>query len=266
MSKEKQEITPERSVTEEASAPAPAEEQIRDPMTSTEGPLLSGLVPPDSPLLPGTVTKFPQEFDAEGTESDRSDESIGTDAGVDPTHGSVDYNGTSSEEGSPSSENQPVTIDNNQQPCAQPETTELINQQPCAQEANKKTINPAGQDENQTLTDKQSTCPTLENPFNPTGLSPTQWERQKSIFSNVLDGYTSPGGGQVNIHNLMMLAFTQSRQDGESQLNLMAQNHAHINFMAQQQKELLKQQAATIQAGTEKVLAAQEAMLRLMES
>jgi hypothetical protein len=81
----------------------------------------------------------------------------------------------------------------------------------------------------------------------------------------VLGGYTSPGGGSVNIQNLMMLAFTQSRLDGESQLNLLAQNQAHINFMAHQQKELLEQQAATIQAGTEKVLAAQNAMIESME-
>ena len=63
-----------------------------------------------------------------------------------------------------------------------------------------------------------------------------------------------------------MLAFTQSRQDGESKFNLMAQNHAHINYMAQQQKELLEQQAATIQAGTDMVLAAQKTMLETMES
>ncbi len=94
-------------------------------------------------------------------------------------------------------------------------TTETINQNlhpPHTHEGNKKTINPSGQDENQILTDKQSK---LGTPFNPTGLSPTQWERQKSIFSHVLDGYTSPGGGQVNIQNLMMLVFTQSRQEGE---------------------------------------------------
>jgi hypothetical protein len=64
----------------------------------------------------------------------------------------------------------------------------------------------------------------------------------------------------------MMLAFTQSRQEGESQLNLLAQNQAHLNFMAHQQKELLEQQRATIQAGTEKVLAAQNAMMESMES
>ena len=46
----------------------------------------------------------------------------------------------------------------------------------------------------------------------------------------------------------------------------MAQNHAHISLMAQQQKELLEQQAATIQAGTDKVLAAQNAILKAMES
>ena len=70
MSKDKQAVTPERSVAEVAPAPAPAEKQQRDPTASIEGPLLSGLVPPDSPLLPGTVTKFPQEFNAEGTESE----------------------------------------------------------------------------------------------------------------------------------------------------------------------------------------------------
>jgi hypothetical protein len=282
MSKDKETSTQLQS--EKAPAPAPAEEQQRNPTTSIEGPLISGLVPPDSPLLSGTVTTFPQDFNAEGTESDRLDASLGTNAGVDPTHRSfgtdadieLDYNGTSSEEEDPNSKDQPgptKAINQNIQPVStepinqsiQSVPDETINQNiqpPCAQEANKKAINPAGQDENQTLTDKQST---LGNPFKPTGLSHTQWERQKSIFSNVLDGYTSPGGGQVKIHNLMMLAFTQSR-DGESQLNHMAQNHAHINFMAQQQKELLEQQAATIQAGTEKVLAAQEAMLRVMES
>ncbi len=142
MSKDNQVSTPERSVAEVAPAPAPAEKQQRDPTTSIEGPLLSGLVPPDSPLLSGTVSKFPQDFNEEGTESDRSDESLGTDAGVDPTHSSfgseadneVNYNGTSSDEERPSSENQPVLIENNQQPCAQPATTEQINQsiqQPC---------------------------------------------------------------------------------------------------------------------------------------
>ncbi len=82
----------------------------------------------------------------------------------------------------------------------------------------------------------------------------------------MLDGYTSPGGTHVNINNLMMLAFTQSRQDGESQFNIMAQNHANNNYMAQQQKELLEQQAAIIQAGTDMVLAVQKQMLESMES
>ncbi len=40
-SKDKQMSTTERSVTEEAPAPAPAEKQQRDSMTSIEGPLLS---------------------------------------------------------------------------------------------------------------------------------------------------------------------------------------------------------------------------------
>ena len=61
-----------------------------------------------------------------------------------------------------------------------------------------------------------------------------------------------------------MLAFTQSRLDGENQFNIMAQNHVHFNYVAQQQKELLEQQAATIQAGTELVLAAQKRMLETL--
>jgi hypothetical protein len=184
----------------------------------------------------------------------------------------VNYDGTSSDEQRLSPEIQLVTFENNQPPCAQSTAREQINQSvqqstpPCAQEAIIRTINPAGQDENRTLTDIQSTSPTLENPINPTGLTPTQWERQKSIYTNMLDGYTSPGGTHVNIHNLMMLAFTQCRQDGESQLNIMAQSHANINYMAQQQKELLEQQAATIQAGTDMVLAAQKQMLETMEA
>ena len=60
-------------VTDMAPARAPSEEQQRDPMTSTDGPLLSDSTPTGLPVLPGTVTKFPQDFNAEGTESDRSD-------------------------------------------------------------------------------------------------------------------------------------------------------------------------------------------------
>jgi hypothetical protein len=295
MSKEKEEITPVQGVMVETSAPDPAEEQTSDPMTSSEGPLLSGSIPPEQPLLPGTVTKFPQDFNAESTESDRSDKSLGTDTGIDITHGTssdgtssdgnieVNYDGTSSDEQRLSPENQQVPVEGNQPPCAQHTAPEQINQsiqqinqsvqqinqdiqQPCAQGTNTKTINPAGQDENQTFSDKQSTCPTLENPINPTGLTPIQWEKQKSIYTNMLDGYTSPGGTHVNIHNLMMLAFTQCRQDGESQFNIMAQNHANINYMAQQQKELLERQAATIQAGTDMVLAAQKQMIEAMEA
>ncbi len=58
MTKEKQTITPERSDAEVAPVPAPAEKQQKDPMTSIDEPLLSGLVPPDSPLLPGTSQSF----------------------------------------------------------------------------------------------------------------------------------------------------------------------------------------------------------------
>jgi hypothetical protein len=102
------------------------------------------------------------------------------------------------------------------------------------------------------LTGKQSPLP---GQFNPTGLSPTQWERQKSLFTDVLGGYTSPGGTHVNIQNLVMLAFTQNQHESNSHLNIMAQSQMHIDMMAQQQKELLEQQAAAIQAGTDKVLA-----------
>jgi hypothetical protein len=116
MRKDRQVIVPERSEGEAAPAPAHGEEQ-QDPMISIEGPLLSGLVPPNSTLLPGTVTKFSQDFKEEGEESDRSNESLGTNAGVDPIHGSsgsdadndVDYNGTSSEEERRSPENQSVS-------------------------------------------------------------------------------------------------------------------------------------------------------------
>jgi hypothetical protein len=58
MKKDRQVITLERSGAEAAPAPAPEEKQQRDPMTSIDGPLLSGLVPPDAPLLSGTVTRF----------------------------------------------------------------------------------------------------------------------------------------------------------------------------------------------------------------
>ncbi len=108
--------------------------------------------------------------------------------------------------------------------------------------------------------------PYIRKPNQPHRTDTHPVEKQKSIYSSMLDGYTSQGGTQVNIHNLMMLAFTQSRQDGESEFNLMAQNHAHINYMAQQQKELLEQQAATIQTGTDMVLAAQKRMLETMET
>jgi hypothetical protein len=81
------------------------------------------------------------------------------------------------------------------------------------------------------------------------------------MFTDVLEGYTSPGGTRVNIQNLMMLAFTQNQHDGNSQFNIITQNQMHISMMAQQQKELLEQQAAVIQAGTDKVLAAQNEMI-----
>ena len=65
----------------------------------------------------------------------------------------------------------------------------------------------------------------------------------------------------MNIQNLMMLAFTQNQLDGNSQFNIMTQNQMHISMMAQQQKELMELQAAAIQEGTDKVLAAQQEMI-----
>ncbi len=78
MSKDKETRPPLHIVDVKSPAPAPAEDQQRNPTTSTDGPLLSGSIPPGAPLLPGTVTAFPQDFSQEGTESDRSDASIGT--------------------------------------------------------------------------------------------------------------------------------------------------------------------------------------------
>jgi hypothetical protein len=78
MSKDKETSTQLLSVADKAPAPAPADKQQRDPdpETSLDGPILSGLIPPGTPLLPGTVTMIPQDFNLEGTESDRSDESL----------------------------------------------------------------------------------------------------------------------------------------------------------------------------------------------
>jgi hypothetical protein len=171
--------------------------------------------------------------------------------------------------------NQPVqTVQINQpvhtEPINQPVQAEKNIQTPSetiqpfvGKETNKRTINPAGQDQNPPLTGKQSP---LSGQFNPTGLSPTQWERQKSLFTDLLGGYTSPGGSHVNIQNLMMLAFTQNQHEGNNQYNIMAQSQLHINIMAQQQKELLGKQAAAIQEGTDKVLAAQNALILGMQT
>jgi hypothetical protein len=81
------------------------------------------------------------------------------------------------------------------------------------------------------------------------------------MFLDVLEGYTGPGGTSVNIQNLMMLAFTQNQLDGINQLNIMTHSQMHISMMAQQQKELLERQAAAIQEGMDKVLAAQNEMI-----
>jgi hypothetical protein len=68
------------------SAPAPAAEQQSAAimMTSTEGPLLSASIPPGTPLLPGTISQFPQEFNRSKSESDGSDGS-GLDLDYDAT-------------------------------------------------------------------------------------------------------------------------------------------------------------------------------------
>jgi hypothetical protein len=72
------------------SAPAPAAEQQRTPlmMTSSEGPLLSYSVLPGKPLLPGTISQFPQEFNPDKSESDGSGKN----------NLELDYDATSSEE------------------------------------------------------------------------------------------------------------------------------------------------------------------------
>ncbi len=147
MSKDKETSTQ----LQKSPSPTPAEEQQRDPMTSSERPLLSSLAPPGTPLLPGTVTTFPQDFNAEGTESDRSDASLGTDAGLDPTNRSfgteaemeLDYDGTSSEEERPIPSDQSVPTEPINQ-SIQPMTTEPINQsiQPVTVETSTKTFNP----------------------------------------------------------------------------------------------------------------------------
>jgi hypothetical protein len=133
MSKNGETITQQPRVEETPPLPASGEQQQRDPHTSTEGPLLSGLVPPGSLVTPGTVTKFPQDFNSEKVESDRSDPSIGSDTGVDPTRRSfgsdadmeVDYNGTSSDEESPTSKDQPMA---SEPKSTQPRITEHISQ------------------------------------------------------------------------------------------------------------------------------------------
>ncbi len=106
MSIDRETSTQLRSVAEKPPSPAPTAEQQRallDPMTSSDGPLLSDSIPHGTPLLPGTVTKFPQDFNSKGSESDRSNKSFGTDAKME-----LNYDGTSSEEEKPTSNDQPV--------------------------------------------------------------------------------------------------------------------------------------------------------------
>jgi hypothetical protein len=243
-------------------APASTAEQQSAPikMNSAEEPLLSGSIPPGTPLLPGTISQFPQEFNIGKSESDGSEG-----GGLD-----LDYDPTSSDEEKPIELNhteETLPLDNQlerPEPGIQPAQAEQTIQppsgtiqSPVGKETIKTTIKPSDQDQKSPLTGKQSPLP---GQFNPTGLSPTQWERQKSMFADVLEGYTSPGGTRVNIQNLMMLAFTQNHHEGNSQLNIMTQGQMHISMMAQQ-KELLEQQAAVIQAGTDTVLAAQKEMI-----
>jgi hypothetical protein len=205
------------------SAPAPAAEQQSAAimMTSTEGPLLSGSIPPGTPLLPGTISLFLQKFNSSKSESDGSDG-----CGLD-----LDYGATSSDEEKPAElllieetlplNNQPEHPDPSIQPVQAEQNIQTPSgniQPPVGNETVKRTIKPSGQDQNSPLTGKQSPLPAGQ--FNPTGLSPTQWERQKSMFTDVLEGYTSPGGTSVNIRNLM-IAFTQNQHDGNSQFNIM---------------------------------------------
>jgi hypothetical protein len=81
----------EESTPQSAPAPAAEKQSAAIMMTSTEGPLLSASIPPGTPLLPGAISQFPQEFNRSKSESDGSDGS-----GLD-----LDYDATSSDEEKP---------------------------------------------------------------------------------------------------------------------------------------------------------------------
>ncbi len=132
-----------------------AQLQLQLPQSNSRGiqqlASMGDLIPPGTPLLPGTITTFPQDFNLEGTESDRSDESLDTDAGLDTTDRSygtdagieLDYNGTSSEEENPNFKDQPVPTEIINQ-SIQPVAIEPINQsiQPVATEPINQSIQP----------------------------------------------------------------------------------------------------------------------------
>ena len=84
----------------------PEEAATRDPILSKDGPLISGLVPPGTPLLPGTNSQFPQEFIEVDSEADTSNPSLGSPHVGSDTF-SLDYDATSSDE-----EVKPVQVDN----------------------------------------------------------------------------------------------------------------------------------------------------------
>ncbi len=168
-------------------APASTAEQQSVPikMNSDEGPLLSGSIPPGTPLLPGTISQFPQEFNGSKSESDGSDG-----GGLD-----LDYGATSGDEEKAIELNhteETLPLDNQPErtePSIQAAQTEQniqtpsgTIQSPVGKETIKPTIKPSGQNKKPPLTGKQSPSP---GQFNPTGLSPTQWEKHKSMFTDV---------------------------------------------------------------------------------
>ncbi len=76
------------------------------------------------------------------------------------------------------------------------------------------------------------------------------------------DGYTSPGGTQINLEALMMVAYAQNQQDGSGQVNLLAQSRTQINLLTYKNQKELKVQGATIKESTARVIAAQEQLIQ----
>jgi hypothetical protein len=118
---------------EKPPSPAPAAEQQRAPLaiTSSDGPLLSRSIPHGTPLLPGTVTQFPQDFNSEGSESDRSNKSFKIDAEME-----LNYNGTSNEDDKQTSDDQPVraeSINHLNQPVHADQNIQLVPTEPINQ-------------------------------------------------------------------------------------------------------------------------------------